>query len=89
MNHGDSQSPRFGGVLRGDLFPAQMNRAAIGHIDSRENLAQRALASPVLAHERVATSLRHGKGDFRQGLHPGISLGDLVERQERHGSALE
>ena len=69
-----------------NVLSVQSDFAFISYIDAGQNLAQGALAGPILTHKRVTTAALDVKAHVVESQDAGKAFGDRMERKEGHGA---
>lgn len=83
MDHRDARRDRRGRARKAHRPPVDEHAARIGLIFAAENLEQRRLARPVLAHQPVHLSRLHVERNAVERTHAGKDLADIVKTQCR------
>ena len=86
VDHGDARGQGVRGAGRQEVLPAQPQVARVRTVHTEHDVAERALAGPVLAQQAVNLAGLHLEGDVLQrGTAPEV-LRDPVQGQDRRGA---
>src|SRR4051812_17649278 len=79
MHHADAGRQRVTRTREPELAPVHEDASLVRRVESREDLAERALARPVFAAKGVTGPFGDFKGDVAQRLHARKALREMLE----------